>query len=203
MFLLFLLIHVLPEQEWMVYATNDNGKTGTISVTASRDSIGHHVLYVSDRIIETVLDDSDLSTLFVRKTIGDNVVLQIKREETFDVLYKGHKRRYHDERPIYDRHTLDFAMRGFDYDSEFRRVIRLHVPELTVVNANLDVRSVTTVMTPAGEFVCWEISMKPRIIFFGRVLFFYIEREYPHRFVKYVDRAGGLTITLMSYGRMQ
>ena len=203
MFLLFLLIGVLPEKEWMVYGTNDNGKIGTISVTANRDSVGYHILYVSDRIIETVLDGSDLSTLFVKKTIGDNVVLEIRTDDAFIVHQNGRERRYKNEPPIYDRHTLDFALRGIDYDLGFQRRIRLHVPELTVVNAHLQVQSIATVAAPAGEFQCWEICMKPRIIFFGRVLLFYIEREYPHRFIKYVDRAGGLTITLMSYGKMQ
>ncbi len=203
MFLVFLLLSVLPEREWMIYGTDDNGKIGTISVTANRDSIGYNILYVSDRIIEVVLDSSDLSTLFVRKTIGGDAVLEIERDEVFRVLYHGRERRYNDERPIYDRHTLDFALRGFDYDLGFQRRIRLHVPELTVVNADLQVQSTATVVTPAGEFFCWEIRLKPRIILFGRTLLFYIEKEYPHRFIKYVDRAGDLTITLASYGKIE
>jgi hypothetical protein len=43
------------------------------------------------------------------------------------------------------------------------------------------------------------VRMKPRVIFFGRRFFFYIEKEYPHRFVKYTDSSGKNSITLVEY----
>jgi hypothetical protein len=55
------------------------------------------------------------------------------------------------------------------------------------------------VVTPAGTFECWIVRMKPRVIFFNRRFFFYIEKDYPHRFVKYTDSSGDNSITLVEY----
>jgi hypothetical protein len=94
---------------------------------------------------------------------------------------------------------LDFALRQFDYHLGFKELFRLHVPELTIVNAELEVLGETTVSTDLGIIDCWEVQMKPRVIFTNRRFFFYIEREYPHRFVKYTDSSGKNIVTLIKY----
>jgi hypothetical protein len=195
-----LFFQIVPETEKMSYKTNEKGKIGSIDVVSNLDSIGYHVIYTSDRIIDVYLDSSNLGTRYVTKVIGDDTVLQIStRESNFEVYFKGRWYRHHKERPVYDRHTLDYALRGFDYRSGFEHRFRLHVPELTIINADLKVIGEATIDTPAGTFDCWEVSMKPRIIFLNRVFFFFIEKEYPHRFVKYSDSSGDNYIMLESY----
>jgi hypothetical protein len=199
MIALLLLIQIIPKHESMEYETNDKGKIGTIRVTSNFDSIGYHVMYVSDRVIEVILDSTNLSTRYVRKTIDGNTVLEITTSDGFDVSFKGREYRYDNDRAVYDRHTLDFALRGFGYASGFKEKLWLHIPEVTIVNAELEVLNEVTLATPAGEFTCWKIMMKPRILFFNWRFFFYIEKEYPHRFIKYTDSSGGNSIVLKSY----
>jgi len=199
MIALLLFLQIIPVHELMVYETDNKGKIGTIEVTSNLDSLGYHIVYVSDRVIELILDSTNLSTRFVRKTIDGNTVLEIKTDDEFSVSFKGREYRYDNEHAVYDRHTLDFALRGFGYVSGFKEIFRLHVPELTIVNAELEVLDEVTVATPAGEFACWEIRMKPRILFFNWLFFFYIEKEHPHRFIKYTDSSGNNSIVLKSY----
>lgn len=195
-----LFFQILPNAEKMVYMTNDKGKIGSIDIVSTLDSIGYHVVYTSDRIIEIYLDSANLSTLYATKIIDDDTVLQISaRERDFEVYFKGREYRHHEERPVYDRHTLDYALRVFDYEPDFEHRFRLHIPELTIINADLKVNGEATIETPAGTFHCWKVSMKPRIIFMNRVFFFFIEKEYPHRFVKYSDSSGDNSIVLKSY----
>jgi hypothetical protein len=190
---------MIPEHESMIYETNDKGKIGTIKVNSRHDSLGYHIVYVSDRVIEVTLDNTNLSTLYVRKTIGTDTVLVITKEEKFNVTFMGREYKHNNGSAVYDRHTLDFALRGFSYAPGFKEIFRLHVPELTIVNAELEVLEEAVVTTPAGEFACWKIKMKPRILFFSWVFYFYIEKEYPHRFVKYTDSSGKNSIILKSY----
>ena len=195
-----LFFQILPKAEEMIYMTNDKGKMGNIDVVSTLDSIGYHVVYTSDRIIDVYLDSVNLRTLYATKIIGDDTVLQIStKEHDFEVHFKGREYRHNEERPVYDRHTLDYALRAFDYEPGFEQRFRLHIPELTIINADLKVIGEAEIDTPAGTFDCWKVSMKPRIIFVSRVFFFFIEKEYPHRFVKYSDSSGDNSIVLKSY----
>ncbi len=196
---LFLLMQIIPKHESMEYETNNKGKIGAIQVTSNFDSIGYHVTYVSDRIIEVILDSTNLSTRYVRKKIDGRTVLEITTSGGFDVSFRGREYRYDNDRVVYDRHTLDFALRGFGYAPGFKEKFWLHAPEVTIVNAELEVVDEVTIATPAGEFSCWKIKMKPRILFFNWRFFFYIEKEYPHRFIKYNDSSGGNSIVLKRY----
>ncbi len=197
MILFFLFLVILPDAESFLYETNADGKIGTLSVTMNRDSMGYHVRYVSDREIEVILDTSDLSTLYVEKYVEGKLELKIEKRDQFYVYFKGGESRHRADRPIYDRHTLDFALRGFNYEPDFKGIFRLHIPEFTIVNAEVEVIDEELISTPLGEFDCWKIQMKPRILFFNWRFFFYIEKEYPRRFIKYVDSSGENTITLI------
>lgn len=193
-------LQILPEYESMIYETNDHGKIGNINVISRLDSTGYNVVYTSDRIIEIRLDSHDLSTLYAKKTVKGNIELSIVRNDDFDVQFKGRHYRYHDDRPVYDRHTLDFALRGFNYGPGFHDRFRLHIPEFMIVNADLEVDGDTIIETPAGVFECWIVRMKPRIFFLNRKFYFFIERDFPHRFVKYTDPSGENSIILSDYG---
>jgi hypothetical protein len=88
---------------------------------------------------------------------------------------------------------------GFEVRVIFETTFRLHIPELTIINAELEVLGEEDVITPVGSFRCWKVQMKPRVIFFNRRFFFHIEKDYPHRFVKYTDSSGKNSITLIEY----
>lgn len=197
MILLFLFFHLLPEAESFVYETNAKGKIGSLSVTMQRDSLGYHVMYISDREIEVILDTLDLSTMYIEKYVDGKLELKIERSDEFHVYFKGTESWHRDDEPMYDRHTLDFALRGFDYHPGFKEIFRLHIPEFTIVNAELEVIDEEHITTPAGEFDCWKVQMKPRILFFNWRFFFYIEKEYPRRFIKYTDSSEDNSITLI------
>lgn len=199
MIVLLVLLHVLPVSESFVYETNDKGHIDSIIVESYRDSIGYHVRYVWDREIVAIFDTLDLSTLYMRKIVNDQLELEIKKENKFNVYFKGRESQYSANEPIYDRHSLEFPIRGFDYHPGFKKIFRLHIPEFMVVNADLEVMGEQDITTPLGTFQCWEVKMKPRILFLNRKFFFYIEKEYPHRFVKYADSAGDNIITLIEY----
>jgi hypothetical protein len=196
---LIVFLQILPVHESMVYETNDQGKIGRINVISHLDSTGYNIVYTSDRIIEIRLDSGDLSTLYAKKTVKGNTELIIVRDDGFDVHFKGRHYQYHDKRPIYDRHTLDFALRGFKYGPGYHHRFRLHIPEFMIVNADLEVERDTTVETPVGVFKCWMVKMKPRIFFLNKKFYFFIEQDFPHRFVKYTDPSGENSIVLRNY----
>jgi hypothetical protein len=196
-FLLFL--QILPPIESVRYQTDEKGKIGTLVATSRMDSLGYHIYYVSDREITILLDTTDFSTLYAKKVIDGKLVFEFIRSDRIDVFFNGRTYKHNDKTPVYDRHTLDFAFRGFEYHEGFKTMIRLHVPELTIVNAELEVMGEENLVTPAGTFECWIVRMKPRVIFFNRRFFFFIEKDYPHRFVKYTDSSGENSITLVEY----
>jgi hypothetical protein len=199
---LALTVHILPEKEQLVYETDDKGKIGHITVVSYLDSAGYHVTYTSDRTINCVLDSIDLSTRFVEKTIGDRLELSASQHNDFEVYFRGTKYRYHEKDPVYDRHTLDFALRGFPYHSGYKKTFRLHIPEFMIVNGELDVVSSETVDTPLGNITCWKLTMKPRVFFINWQFYFWIEQAYPHRFVRYEDSSGENRILLVEYVRL-
>ena len=183
----------------MVYETDDGEKIGSIRVVSELDSTGYNIVYTSDRIIEIRLDADDLSTIYAKKVVKGRTELVITKNGGFNVFFKGRRSRYNDDRPVYDRHTLDFVLRGFDYEAGFHTRFRLHIPEFIIVNADLDVEGDSVVETAAGIFKCWIVKMKPRIFFLNRKFYFFIEQEYPYRFVKYTDASGRNSIVLKKY----
>ncbi len=190
---------VLPDSEYIVYETNDKGKIGMIEVRLKKDTSGYYIIYISDRIIEAILDTNDLQTLYLNKIIKGKWELSVKKNHLFEVNYKGRKNYYKEETPVYDRHTLDFVLRGFLYHRNFKKRIRLNVPEFMIINADLEVIGEDTIVTPVGSFACWKIMMIPRVVFTKMKFYFYIEKSYPHRFVKYSDSSGKNSITLKEY----
>jgi hypothetical protein len=196
----FLLIAlILPKEEHMVYETNDKGKMGKIVIESQKDSLGYHVVYVSDRTIEAVLDSLNLETRYLKKVIGDKLNIEIFNDQSYRVFYKGREKRYSNKPPVFDRHTLDFALRGFDLGPDFKKRIRLGVPEFMVINADLETIGEDTLTTPAGRFDCWKIRLNPRVIFTKMIFYFWVEKDYPHRFVKYSDSSGKNQILLIEY----
>lgn len=200
MILFFLLLQILPEKEVMVYETNDKGKMGTMDVTVEHDSLGYHVIYTwEDRILEVVFDSLNLSTLYVKKIVGNKLELEATRGKKFKVYFKGKRVTYKEDKPIYDRHAIEFALRGLDYNRDFETTVRFHVPEFMIINADLKVVDEGVVSGPLGEVTCWRIELKPRIIFINWRFYFWIEKEYPHRFIKYEDSSGKNSIILIDY----
>lgn len=190
---------ILPDNEYIVYETNDKGKIGAIEVTLKKDTAGYYVIYKSDRIVEAILDTTDLQTLYLNKIIKGRWELSVKRNHFFEVNYQGRKNYYNEKNPVYDRHTLDFVLRGFQYHRDFKKRIRLNVPEFMIINADLEVVGEDTVNVPVGEFDCWRVMMIPRVVFTKMKFYFYIEKSYPHRFVKYTDSSGKNSIILKEY----
>ncbi len=197
MVLIVLVSFIIPANEFLVYETNDKGKIGHIEITSHKDSLGYHVVYTSDRTIYSTLDSLDFGTKYLEKIINNKLVLKIIRGERFMVYYQGRKFDYHADGPIYDRHTLDFALRQFQYHKDFQTKIRLHIPELMIVNADLKVVGEEIITTPLGEFLCWKIEMAPRIFLTHRKLYFWFEKNYPYRFIKFVDPSSGNYIMMI------
>jgi len=190
---------LLPKLEHIVYETNDKGKMGKIVIDSRHDSLGYHVVYVSDRVIEAVLDTLNLKTLYLKKVIGDNLNIEIFNDQSYRVFYKNREKKYSNKDPIFDRHTLDFVLRGFELGPQFKKRIRLGVPEFMIINADLETVGEDIVQTPVGTFDCWKLRLVPRVIFTKMIFYFWIEKEYPHRFVKYRDSSGKNQILLIEY----
>lgn len=190
---------VLPDSEYILYETYDRGKTGAIKVHAVKDSTGHRIIYISDRKIEAILDTVNLQTLYLNKVIKGRWELSVKKNHLIEVNYKGRKNYYKEREPVYDRHTLDFVLRGFNYSRDFKKRIRLNVPEFMIINADIKIVGEDSVITPAGRFDCWKILMVPRVIFKKINFYFYIEKSYPYRFIKFVDSSGKNSIVLKEY----
>ncbi len=196
--LFFLLLQIIPDNEYVTYETYEKGKLGKIVITSHRDSIGYHIFYKSDRSIEVILDSLTLGTIYINKFVNNRRELTITRNKEFKVYFKGEKHTYRETRPVYDRHTLDFALRGFSYSSGFKTSIRLHIPEFMIVNAELEVIGEEIMTCPVGKIPCWKVQLVPRVLFFSRKLYFWIEKAWPHRFVKYADSSGQNYILLTS-----
>ncbi len=189
----------LPEQEYIVYETKENEKYGTIEITSRKDRVGYWVVYKSDRIIEAVLDTFNFQTLYLNKIIKGRWELSVKKNHRIEVNYRGRKNYYYESEPVYDRHTLDFVLRGFEYHQGFKKRIRVNVPEFMIINADIEVIGEEHITTSQGEFVCWKILLTPRVVFTRKNFYFYVEKSYPYRFVKYMDATGKNYITLKVY----
>jgi len=200
--LLLVLLTLLPRYETIVYETIDKGKRGTMNIAAEKDSMGYHAVYTwEDRMIDIVFDSLTMATRYVSKTIGGKQVLEARQNEKFDVKFKGGRYSYRESKPVYDRHAVEFALRGFDYSPDFSTTIRFHVPELMVISADINVVGEETITSPAGTFICWKVQMEPRVLFIKIKLYFWIEKEYPYRFVKYSDTKGDHSILLIEYSK--
>lgn len=197
MIVLFLFLQLLPSKEIFVYETFDHDKRGRMDVISEKDSLGYHVFYESDRTIDVILDSINLGTLFIHKIVDEDVELKISRSEKFNVWFKGHERSYREDDPVYDRHTLDFALRGFHYTPDFDTIIRLHVPEFMIINANVKVIGEEVIATPLGEIPCWKVELTPRVFLIRTHIYFWFEKESPHRFIKLEDDSGKKGIRLI------
>jgi hypothetical protein len=195
----FLISLVIPSHESFVYQTDEKGRLGTIDVTLNKDTAGYRIHYVSDRVIDVILDTSDFRTLYVNKLVKGKWELSIEQQKKFMVNFKGKKASYNEKGPVYDRHTLDNALRGFEYSAKFAQRIRLNVPELMVINADLSVVGSETINAPVGDIMCWKILMEPRVLIIKKKFYFWIEKEFPHRCVKYTDSSGNNVILLIKY----
>ncbi len=199
MILFLLLLTILPEKEHLIYETNDKGKMGTIELVSEKDSLGYHVVYTWDRVIDVLLDSLNFGTLSIEKVVNGRLEMEISREKHFKVYFKGRRFTYQEDGPVYDRHTLDFALRGFEYKRDFERRIRLHIPEFMIINADLKVIDEDIVSGPLGEIPCWKVEMTPRILFIRWKFYFWIEKDYPYRFLRYEDSSGKNSVLLIGY----
>ena len=198
--ILVVLCILLPDHESFVYRTIDKGKQGTMHISAEKDTLGYHAVYTwEDRMIDIVFDSLTMATRYVQKTIGGKTVLEARQKDKFEVFFKGSNYSYREKSPVYDRHSVEFALRGFDYTHGFTESIRFHVPELMIINADISVLGEETVSCPVGVFKCWKVQMQPKVLFIKMSLFFWIEQDYPHRFVKYSDTRGDHSILLIEY----
>lgn len=197
--LLIALCALLPEREKFAYETDERGRIGRLAVTQHLDSAGYHVQYESDRTVDVLIDPVDFSTLAVRKVVNGKVELTIEKKKDFRVDYKGKVSTYREKKPIYDRHTLDYVMRHYDYTEDFSARIRLSIPEFMVVNADIAVVGEETLASPLGDIACWKVAFVPRIIFVKAEIYFWIEKDYPHRCMKYADTSGRRQVLLIEY----
>jgi hypothetical protein len=95
MITILLILQLLPAQESFTYETNDKGKVGTMDVDVQKDSLGYHVIYTwENRILELIFDTLDMSTIYVKKMVGDKIELEIKREQKLNVFFKGRRFSY-------------------------------------------------------------------------------------------------------------
>ncbi|MBN2620645.1 hypothetical protein JXB22_06075 [candidate division WOR-3 bacterium] len=202
MITLFILFSVLPSRESIIYQTIDKGREGTMNIDAIKDSGGYHAVYTwEDRVIDIVFDSITMATRSVIKTIGDRTVLRAEQKENFEVEFNGGRHSYREKHGVYDRHAAEFALRGFEYTDDFKTTIRFHVPEFMVINADVTVLGTETVTCPVGIAECWKVEMKPKVLFISISLYFWIEKNYPHRFFKYSDTKGDHSILLIKYDK--
>lgn len=200
MIILFLIAQLLPANEQFIYETNDKGKIGSMKIIAELDTSGYRVVYTwENKVLELIFDTLDMSTKYVKKTAGDKIELEIHREDKFNVYFKGRRFSYKVDKPIYDRHAIEYALRSFEYNSGSRRSIRLHVPEFMVVNAEINVLGEETISCPLGDIPCWKVEMVPKVLFLKWRFYFWFEKEYPKRFIKYSDSSGKNSILLIEY----
>jgi hypothetical protein len=187
----------------MTYETYDKGKTGQMAVTARVESLGYHVIYRwEDRVIDIVFDTRDMSTVYVEKTVGDKLELHAEKKREYEVRFKGsrHSHRYEHDAPIYDRHAIEYALRGFKYSDAFKKTIRFHVPEFAIVNADITVVDQGTIdIESLGSIECWKVKLSIKVLFFGWMSYFWIEKAHPNRFVKFEDEKGEHMIRLIEY----
>jgi len=199
--LLFFVL--LPVPETMTYETYDKGKTGQMAVAAQVESLGYRVTYTwEDRVLEVIFDTLDMSTVFVKKTVGGKVEMLAERKDEFEVLFKGsrYSHRYDADEPIYDRHAIEYALRGFTYTGAFKKTIRFHVPEFMIVNADVTVADQGTIVSETlGSIECWKVKLAIKVLFFGWSSYFWIEKDDPHRFIKFEDEKGEHMIRLIEY----
>ncbi len=182
------LNYQLPSTESIIYRTEEKGKVGYLTAEMRMDDSTIRVYYTSDRQVETVIDRQDLKTLWVRKIINGRKDFEYRRTgDTISVYYQGNENTYRRPDLIFDRHTLDYVLRAQDYNYNFQREIFIHLPELGIKKAILKVVGDTVTTTALGEFDCWRIALIARVLFIKLKLYFLIEKQYPHRYIKYDD----------------
>jgi hypothetical protein len=200
MIVLLFIMQLLPAYEHYTYETNDKGKIGTMDIVTRLDTAGYHVVYTwENKVLELIFDTLDMSTKYVKKTADGKLELEAKRNKKYDVFFKGRKFSYGVDDPVYDRHAIEYALRGFEYHQDQKFTIRLHVPEFMVVNADINVIGDEHITCPVGEFDCWKVEMVPKVLFVKWHFYFWFEKKYPHRFIKYSDSSGKNSILLTDY----
>jgi hypothetical protein len=119
-----------------------------------------------------------------------------------NVFFKGRKFSYRVDKPIYDRHAIEYALRDFNYDARKKFTIKFHVPEFMVIDAEINVLGEEIISCPLGDIACWKVEMVPKVLFFKWRFYFWIEKDYSKRFVKYSDSSGKNSILLIDYARV-
>jgi hypothetical protein len=70
-----------------------------------------------------------------------------------------------------------------------------------VVNAKIKVLGEENLSVPKGEFLCWKVEMSIKVLLISWKSFFWIEKDYPHRFIRFQDESGEHDITINDYSQ--
>ncbi len=187
-FVLTLLGFELPLVEETVWFTAEDGKSGHLVSKVNMTDSAVCVYYESDRTIEALLDKKNYQTIWVRKIIKGIKAFEFNRSgDTIRIYDRGKNRTYIIDEKVYDRHALDYVLRTFQYHSDFKKSICVHLPELGIKRTLVKVVGEDNVATALGDIPAWQIELSAGILFLRWRFYFLIEKDYPHRFLKYRD----------------
>ena len=125
--------------------------------------------------------------------------LQDGKEKTFALWtgsgYKirmwGVNRSVSSSKPMTDRHTVAFFLRGFPFEEGAERNYPLLVEELSPLEVNVKCLGKERVQVPAGEFVCWKLQLKGRgitnLMLLGKRFYLWYSDDSQHMLIKYRD----------------
>ena len=169
----------------------DTKASFTASVTEYPDSLV--LISENDKGLRlTAVMDRDYRLLRLEKyQDGKEKTYAVWTGSSYKVRMWGVNRDVRASKPMTDRHTVAFFLRGFPFAEGAERNYPLLVEELSAVEVNVKCLGKETVSVPAGDFSAWKLQLKGRgitnLMLLGKRFYLWYTDDSQHMLVKYRD----------------
>ena len=191
--------------EKSTYEVIADGKVSqTVHIISREQRNGKDVYIVRTKSRQMILEASNLRPISIKKTSANGeLVFAIEyNDDRVHFIYPGPKRNKVGEAPEdrYDINTILEVARGFPFRQE-KIKFTLVTPE-HIVSAYIKIVGNEQITVPAGTFDCYQLKAGVSGLA-GKIVrtrfYFWIEKNHPHRLIKYTDSSGERLVTLVGY----
>jgi len=196
--------------EKSLYYVKENGKESKAFYIITHGNCNNEEVYIiRSESYEMIMERDTLRPISIKKTNSDGKIeFSIKyAENRVHFVYPGPKRNKVEKVPEdrYDMNIMIEAVRGFPFDRKDEVEFTLVTPE-HIIGAYIKIADNEFITVPAGSFDCYKLEggiagFKGRI--FRTKFYFWVEKEYPHRLIKYTDSEDERLLELVSYESTQ
>lgn len=186
-----------------IYEVIENGKVSqTVHIISREQRNGKDVYIVRTKSRQMILEASNLRPISIKKTNANGeLIFSIEyNDDRVHFIYPGPKRNKVDKVPEdrYDINTILEVVRGFPFGQE-KAKFTLVTPE-HIVGAYIKIVGNERITVPAGTFDCYQLKAGISGLA-GKIVrtrfYFWVEKNHPHRVIKYTDSSGERLMTLV------